>query len=47
MRLIDADALKAHFAWWKDTDPMKTVFIDIINAQPTIVPEEKKEENDG
>lgn len=46
MRLIDADALKAHFAWWKDDD-MKAIFTVIVDLQPTVVPEEKKEENDG
>jgi hypothetical protein len=38
MRLIDADALKAHFAWWKNDD-MKDIFNTIVELQPTVDPE--------
>ena len=34
MRLIDADKLKAHYAWWNDES--KEVFDQIIDAQPII-----------
>lgn len=36
MRLIDADALKEYFAWWSDDNERKRIFIEIIDAQPTI-----------
>lgn len=32
-RLIDADKLKAHFAWWNDEN--KEIFNSIIDQQPT------------
>ena len=39
MRLIDADKLKAHYAWW-ETDPdakhMKALFDVIVDQQPTV-----------
>ena len=38
MRLIDADALKKHYSWWRDG--YKDVFDDIIDQQPTV--EERK-----
>lgn len=44
MRLIDADALKRHYAWWKDgtremtMDEAKSDFDTIIDLQPTIKP---------
>lgn len=34
MRLIDADALKKHYAWWKD-DRQK-LFDSIVDSQPTV-----------
>ena len=34
MRLIDADKLKAHFAWWNDEN--KDIFNSIIDQQPTV-----------
>lgn len=34
MRLIDADKLKAHFAWWNDE--YKDIFDSIIDQQPTV-----------
>lgn len=33
MRLIDADALKSHYAWWGDTEERRT-FDAIVDAQP-------------
>lgn len=33
MRLIDADALKNHYAWWGDTEQRRT-FDAIVDAQP-------------
>lgn len=42
MRLIDADKLKAHYAWWKGgtremtMDEAKSDFDCIIDLQPTI-----------
>lgn len=47
MRLIDADKLKAHYAWWGNVDnneeypQMKQLFDDIVDLQPTI--EEREE----
>lgn len=50
MRLIDADALKKHYAWWNDDK--KRLFDQIVDAQPTIpvvtieeLLEEEKEED--
>lgn len=34
-RLIDADVLKAHFAWWKNDD-MKEIFNTIVELQPAV-----------
>ena len=34
MRLIDADALKKHYAWWED-DKQK-LFDSIVDSQPTV-----------
>lgn len=34
MRLIDADKLKKHYAWWED-DRQK-LFDEIVNQQPTV-----------
>ena len=34
MRLIDADALKKHYAWWED-DRQK-LFDSIVDQQPTV-----------
>ena len=42
MRLIDADALKAHYAWWKSgtrkysLEGMRVIFDSIIDEQPTV-----------
>lgn len=44
MRLIDADKLKAHYAWWKGgtremtMDEAKNDFDTIIDLQPTVDP---------
>ena len=40
MRLIDADKLKQHYAWWNDEN--KELFDAIVDIQPTIEPEEAK-----
>ena len=40
MRLIDADKLKQHYAWWNDEN--KELFDTIVDIQPTIEPEEAK-----
>lgn len=37
MRLIDADKLKQHYAWWNDE--YKELFDTIVDAQPTVEPE--------
>ena len=43
MRLIDADKLKAHYAWWEGgtedhtLDEMKGIFDTIIDLQPSAV----------
>ena len=37
MRLIDADKLKQHYAWWNDEN--KELFDAIVDIQPTIEPE--------
>ena len=34
-RLIDAEKLKKHYAWWDD-DERRTLFDQIVDAQPTI-----------
>lgn len=39
MRLIDADALKAHYAWWGETESgkeRKELFDEIVDLQPTV-----------
>lgn len=40
MRLIDADKLKQHFAWWheggEEADRQAEIFEQIIDVQPTI-----------
>lgn len=44
MRMIDADKLKAHYAWWKGgtreltMDEAKSDFDTIVDLQPTIEP---------
>lgn len=41
-RLIDADRLKAHYAWWGDTESgsdKKRTFDTIVDLQPTAGPE--------
>lgn len=40
MRLIDADKLKQHYAWWNDE--RKELFDTIVDIQPTVEPEETK-----
>ena len=37
MRLIDADKLKQHYAWWNDEN--KELFDTIVDLQPTVEPE--------
>ena len=37
-RLIDAEKLKKHYAWWED-DERRTLFDQIVDAQPTVEPE--------
>ena len=50
-RLIDADKLKAHFAWWKGgtremtMDEAKSDFDTIIDLQPTVDAEPKHGQN--
>lgn len=34
MRLIDADKLKQHYAWWNDE--IKELFDTIVDIQPTV-----------
>lgn len=34
MRLIDADKLKQHYAWWPENE--RTVLDQIVDAQPTV-----------
>ena len=34
-KLIDAEKLKKHYAWWDD-DEKRTLFDQIVDAQPTI-----------
>lgn len=36
MRLIDADKLKQHYAWWNDE--RKELFDTIVDIQPTVEP---------
>lgn len=39
MRPIDADALKAHYAWWGETKSgkeRKELFDEIVDLQPTV-----------
>lgn len=42
MRLIDADKLKAHYAWWDNDD--KELFDAIIDQQPTVELKESETE---
>lgn len=51
MKLIDADKLKAHYAWWADGSAgavsveYKKIFDDIVDAQPEVkVPKARKKE---
>ena len=54
MRLIDADKLKQHYAWWECTElgkQNKQLFDDIVDAQPTInidklIKEKEEKENE-
>ena len=44
MRLIDADKLKTHYAWWDDFDHLRETkkdFDTIIDLQPTVEAEPK------
>ena len=34
-RIIDAEKLKKHYAWWED-DERRALFDQIVDAQPTI-----------
>lgn len=36
MRLIDAEKLKHHYAWWGQDYPIKEIFDEIIHRQPTV-----------
>ena len=45
MRLIDADKLKASYAWWGEDDEQKRLFDTIVDRQPT-VEREVTNEND-
>ena len=40
MRLIDADKLKQHYAWWNDE--IKELFDTIVDLQPTVEKQEGK-----
>ena len=40
MRLIDADKLKQHYAWWNDES--KELLDAIVDIQPTVEPRETK-----
>lgn len=40
MRLIDADKLKKHYAWWNNEN--KEIFDAIVDAQPTVETQEAK-----
>ena len=40
MRLIDADKLKQHYAWWNDEN--KELFDTIVDAQPTVEMQKNK-----
>lgn len=42
MRLIDADKLKAHYAWWGEDNEEKRIFDEIIDQQPTVDPPDSK-----
>lgn len=54
MRLIDADKLKKHYAWWESTElgrQNKKLFDDIVDAQPTVdidklIKEKEEKENE-
>ena len=48
MRLIDADKLKEHYAWWGEDNENKRLFDDIIDVQPTVTIENDTSlEDDG
>ena len=48
MRLIDADKLKEHYAWWGEDNEYKKLFDDIIDVQPTVTIEtDASLEDDG
>lgn len=40
-RLIDADVLKSHYAWWGEDSEQKKLFDQIIDLQPTVVEQEE------
>ena len=42
MRLIDADKLKQHYAWWNNEE--QRTFDTIVDLQPTVVIEIKEPE---
>ena len=50
MRLIDADKMKQHFAWWheggEEADRQAEIFEQIIDVQPTFSIEQLKWERD-
>ena len=41
MRLIDADKLKAHYAWWGNEE--REVFDSIVDMQPTVMTVDENE----
>ena len=48
MRLIDADKLREHYAWWGEDNENKKLFDEIIDLQPTVTIEtDTRLEDDG
>lgn len=39
MRLIDADKLKQHYAWWGEDTNVKKLFDEVVDAQKTVDPQ--------
>ena len=46
MRLIDADKLKQHYAWWGEDSEEKRLFDEIVDIQPTVTVEPDVMEDD-
>lgn len=40
-RLIDADKLKQHYAWWGEDSEQKKLFDQIIDLQPTVAEQDE------